>query len=129
VIVRIQHSLNHADENDIVGWIHPKPGSRRAIPEERSLAVRHASFRRIEDYGAIEAIPKARPHDVLPDPEFSRKKICRQMIRGHQLNRGGGQDALVSEFAAISEHLREAIIVLSRGDQAPPPEGAVGCAA
>ena len=61
--------------------------------ERRALSVRQTGFGRIKDNRAVEAIAKARSRDVLRDTEFSGKKVWRQMIRRHELDRGGSQYA------------------------------------
>ena len=53
VIVRTGHALDHAYKDDIVGWVHPEPGSRRAIPEVGSFAIRQVRLSGIENHRAV----------------------------------------------------------------------------
>ena len=79
--------------------------------ERRALSVRQTGFGRIKDNRAVEAIAKARSRDVLRDTEFSGKKVWRQMIRRHELDRGGSQYAFACEPAAVPKHLRKPTVI------------------
>ena len=75
VIVGIAHALNHGHEDNVVGRIDPEPHPGGGVPEERALSVRQTGFGQIKDNRAVEAIAKACSQDVLPDTEFSGRRL------------------------------------------------------
>src|SRR5665213_1845176 len=108
------HPLNHSYKYDVVSGIDPEPCSRGAVPEERAFAVRQVSLWRIVDDGTVVPVTKARPQNLKADAVFARQQLDRHMVCGHQMHGGRRQNSRAIQLASIGQHLREAVIVLSR---------------
>src|SRR5277367_5810658 len=104
--------LDHADDDDVVGWIDPEPGAVHAAPVIATRA----------DGAAVEIGPcriehDAHPHAIADARERlikTHRNTLRQQVARHQLDRRRRQNPGVVEHPTIGQHLRETNVVLRR---------------
>src|ERR1035438_2866190 len=79
-VMGAEHSLGHANKNEIVSGIDPEPSVRRSEPEESAFTNHFVGLQRVEDNRAIITPPHARPHDLWTNFELARHEIGCKMV-------------------------------------------------
>jgi hypothetical protein len=114
IVAELTRRLHHEDDRQMLLRISPKRGSCSTGPVVITGGTIRGGYTLLPAYGETEAEPIA----------GSGKIGCRsradlaQMVRGHEGDRRGAQDAMTVESATILQHLQEPSIIHGRGHHA-----------